>query len=142
MRLTITFCRWYGITESGNFEDKSIPNLIENPDYEATPPHIKELCRKLYQYRLKRTGLRKDDKVLTAWNSLMIVTLADAWKLLQVPAYRTAAEKAMGFIKEHLTDGNGRLLHRWCDGETAYDGQLDDYAFTALALLKLYDATF
>lgn len=136
------FCRWYGITESGNFEGKSIPNLIENPDYEETPPHIKELCEKLYQYRLKRTGLHKDDKVLTAWNALMIATLADAWKLLQVPAYRTAAEKAMGFIKAHLTDGNGRLFHRWCDGDAAYDGQLDDYAFTALALLELYDATF
>jgi len=137
-----TFCGWYGITTTGNFEGKSIPNLIENSEYEETPPHIKELCKKLYQYRLKRTSLHKDDKVLTAWNALMIAALADAWRLLQLPAYRTAAETAWNFIQEHLTDGNRRLLHRWRDGEAAYAGQLDDYAFTAFALLKLYDATF
>lgn len=137
-----TFCRWYGITAAGNFEGKSIPNLIENPKYEETPPRIKELCKKLYQYRLKRTSLHKDDKVLTAWNALMIATLADAWRLLQLPAYRTAAGTAWNFIQEYLTDENGRLLHRWRDGEAAYAGQLDDYAFTAFALLKLYDATF
>ncbi|MEA4815717.1 MAG: thioredoxin domain-containing protein [Lachnospiraceae bacterium] len=137
-----TFCRWFGITETGNFEGKSIPNLIENPKYEEESPLIKGLCEKLYEYRLRRTQLHKDDKVLTAWNALMIAALADAWRLLKVPAYLNAAEKAWGFITEYLTDCNQRLLHRWRDGEAARNGQLDDYAFAAFALLKLYDATF
>lgn len=136
------FCGWFEITSSGNFGGKSIPNLIENPKYEENPLLIKELCEKLYEYRFRRTQLNKDDKVLTAWNALMIAALADAWRLLKVPFYLNAAEKAWGFIEEHLTNQNQHLLHRWRDGEAACDGQLDDYAFTAFALLKLYDATF
>lgn len=136
------FCRWFGIAAAGNFGDKSIPNLLENPKYEEEPPLIQTLCEKLYKYRSRRTRLNKDDKVLTAWNALMIAALADAWRLLKVPSYLNAAEKAWGFIEEHLTDRDQRLLRRWRDGEAACDGQLDDYAFTAFALLKLYDATF
>lgn len=137
-----SFCGWYGITAAGNFEGKSIPNLIDNLKYEETPQHMEELCSKLYEYRLKRTRLHKDDKVLTAWNALMIAALADAWRRLREPACLNAAEKAWKFITQRLTGPNQRLYHRWRDGEAAYDGQLDDYAFTVYALLKLYNATF
>jgi uncharacterized protein YyaL (SSP411 family) len=136
------FCEWFGITDTGNFDSKSIPNLIDNPKYEETSAHIDELCSKLYEYRLSRTRLHKDDKVLTAWNALMIASLADAWRLLEDPVYLNAAEKAWRFVAEHLTGKNQHLLHRWRDGEASGGGQLDDYAFTAFALLKLYEATF
>ncbi|MCI1960046.1 MAG: thioredoxin domain-containing protein [Clostridia bacterium] len=135
------FCKWFGITQNGNFEGKSIPNLIENQNWENTDERIVNSCRKLYSYRLKRASLRKDDKILTSWNSLMIVAFAKAGYLLNEPKYLQAAEKANTFITENLMNGE-RLSARWREGEAAYDGKLDDYAFYALALLELYEATF
>lgn len=136
------FCGWFGITTAGNFEGKNIPNLIENSQYDEINPRMDKFCAKLYEYRLKRTKLQKDDKVLTAWNALMIAALSDAWRILRKPEYLSAAEKAWKFVKEHLTDKNLHVYHRWRNGESAGTGQLDDYAFTVFALLKLYDATF
>ena len=136
------FCEWFCMTDEGNFEGKNIPNLITNARYEDENRLIEDDRRVLYPYRLKRTKLHKDDKVLTAWNALMIGTLADAWRILQEPAYLQAAQKAHRFLSGSLTDQKGRLFHRWRSGEAGIDGQLDDYAFYALALLRLYQATF
>ena len=135
-------CDWFGVGAGGNFEGKSILNLIENPRFEEEDERITRLCHKLYDYRLARTRLHKDDKVLTAWTALMIAAMARAGGLLGERRYLDAAKKAQRFIAEHLTDGRGRLLLRWREGEPAHDGQLDDYAFYALALLALYRATF
>lgn len=136
------FCSWFGITGSGNFEGKSIPNVLDNPRFEEDDPVISDLCRKLYKYRLKRTRLHKDDKVLTSWNALMITALSKAGRILDEPRYLQAARKAQRFISNSMTDGSGRLLRRWKDGEAAHHGQLDDYAFYGLALIELYNATF
>lgn len=136
------FCNWFGITEQGNFEGKSILNLLDNPHYAETDSHIQELSHRLYAYRLKRTRLHKDDKVLTSWNALMIAALAKAGWILDKSVYQEAAEKAQRFIQESLTDTNGDLKLRWREDEAAHDGQLDDYAFYAFSLLELYETTF
>jgi len=136
------FCRRFGISVSGNFEGKSIPNLIGNDSFEDEDGSISALCNKLYEYRLRRTSLHKDDKVLTSWNALMISAFARASFLLDDTSYLDAAKKAESFISKNLTDESGRLLIRWRDGESANLGQLDDYSFYALCLLELYDATF
>lgn len=136
------FCDWFGITEKGNFEGKSIPNLLDNPHWEETVPQMDALCKKLYGYRFSRTRLHKDDKVLTSWNALMIVALAQAGWILHAPKYLQDARAAQHFLNEHLIDARGRLLLRWRDGEAAIDGQLNDYAFSAFALLILYQTTF
>lgn len=135
------FCAWFGVTERGNFEGKNILNLIENRRFEENENSVMCLGQRLYDYRLTRTRLHKDDKVLTAWNGLMIAALARAGWLLNDARYLDAAEKAQRFIAAQLIDDKGRLLLRWREGEAAHDGQLDDYAFYALALLTLYDAT-
>lgn len=132
---------WFGVTQQGNFEGENVLNLLDNPDYEETPERIIPLIQKLYAYRLARTRLHKDDKILTSWNSLMIAALAEAGFLLEKPVYSAAAEKAYQFIQENLRDGNGRLMLRWCKGEAAHNGQLEDYAFFAGALLALYRCT-
>ncbi len=137
-----TFCRRFGVTPLGNFEGKNIPNLIDNPDYEEAPPGMEAIQKRLYDYRLTRTRLHKDDKVLTSWNSLMIAALAKAGRLLNEPRYLTAAEKARRFLEQNLTDAHGRLFLRWREGDAAHAGQLDDYAFYAFSLLELYRATF
>ena len=136
------FCKWFEITAAGNFEGKSIPNLIANDRYEERNQQIEADCKAVYAYRLKRTMLHKNDKVLTAWNALMIAALADAWLILREPAYLKAAQSAQRFLSDSLTDQRGRLYHRWRNGEAGIAGQLDDYAFYAFALLKLYQSTF
>lgn len=136
------FCQWFGVTEQGNFDGKSILNLLVNSQYAKTDLHIKELCHKLYEYRLKRTRLHKDDKVLTSWNALMIAALARAGRLLDKRVYVETAKKAQCFIQGFLIGENGEMKIRWREGESAHTGQLDDYAFYAFALLELYKATY
>jgi uncharacterized protein YyaL (SSP411 family) len=136
------FCRWFDLMEKGNFEGNSIPNLIDNPDYKEENPKIRQLCEKVYGYRLKRTRLHTDDKVLTSWNGLMIAALAKAGMLEDGEVYLATACSAQGFIQRNLKCDSGRLLLRWRDGEAAIDGQLDDYAFYAYGLIILYQATF
>lgn len=135
------FCRYFHIMEYGNFEGGSIPNRL-GEEAEIRPEKIKELCGKVYAYRKKRTTLHKDDKILTAWNGLMIAAFAKAGFLLENTAYTSAAERAAVFLEEKLMDEDGRLLLRYRDGEAAHMGQLDDYAFLAFGLLELYQGTF
>ena len=136
------FCDWFGITERGNFEGKNILNLLDNPRFAEMDPRITELSHKLYSYRLTRTKLHKDDKILTSWNALMITAFAKAGWLLKNPEYIKVAVKAHQFIQEFLSDVNGYLKLRYREGEAAHDGQLDDYAFYAYSLLELYKSTY
>ena len=136
------FCARFGVTGAGNFEGKNIPNLIGCPDWEAEPEGLEELLRAVYAYRRGRTALHLDDKVLTAWNGLMIAAMARAGLALDEARYVEAAERAAGFVGRELTDGAGRLLARWREGEAAHPGKLDDYAFYAWGLLELYGVTF
>jgi uncharacterized protein YyaL (SSP411 family) len=134
------FCQWYGITKGGNFEGKSIPNLIRNDRYENPPAFMWDLQHRVAGYRRSRTVLRRDDKVLTAWNGMMIWALAKAAEIFDRDDYLTAALKASHFIRDHLTDKDHQLSVRWREGETKHRGLIDDYAFYTLALLELYHA--
>ena len=136
------FCERFDITPCGNCEGKSIPNLIGASDWEAEPDWVKAAREKLYNYRRERTTLSTDDKVLTAWNGLMLAAMARAGLVFHEPRYIEAGERAAAFMQEHMTDANGRLLARWREGDAAHAGKLDDYAFFAWGLLELYAATF
>ena len=65
------FCGWYGVTETGNFAGKNILNLIGREQVRREPVRIRPLRERVYAYRLERTCLHRDDKVLAAWNGLM-----------------------------------------------------------------------
>ena len=134
------FCRLYGITDAGNFEGKSIPNRIRGSEngWNINDPRLK----KLYDYRLNRTKLHKDDKILLSWNAWAIIALAKAGQVLEEPSYLDAAVRIHVFIERKMVDGNDRLYLRYRDGDAAYVGQLEDYAVYALALLELYRVTF
>ena len=136
------FCRRYGVTNQGNFEGNSIPNLIGQQNIDTELEGMDTIRKQLQGYRLKRTQLHKDDKILTAWNGLMIAALAKVGLVLNEARYLDAAKRATMFIKETLTDQDGKLLARWRDGESAHAGKLDDYAFLAWGLLELYSVTF
>lgn len=132
------FCRRFDITAGGNFEGKSIPNRIGDPQYEqmAESDQLEELLK----YRKERTQLHKDDKVLTGWNGLMIAALSRASRLLCQPQYLKMAERAAAFVWDNLQE-DGYLKARWRQGEAAHAGILDDYAFFAWGLLECYRST-
>jgi uncharacterized protein YyaL (SSP411 family) len=136
------FCAWFGISEAGNFEGKNIPNLIENENYGASSDKVENLCKKLYDYRITRTSLHTDDKILTSWNGLMIGALAKSYEVLGDDWCLEAAKNAQAFIQKNLTSEKGRLFIRYREGQADHDGQLDDYAFYAFGLLELYEASF
>ena len=138
----LRFCQWYGITPEGNFEGKSIPNLLGQSQFDQDSEDMAALREQVYAYRLSRTALHRDDKVLTAWNGLVIAALARAGLVLDEPWYLDAARQTAEFLAEKLTTSDGRLLARWRDGDAAHPGKLDDYAFLAYGLLELYSATF
>jgi uncharacterized protein YyaL (SSP411 family) len=111
------------------------------------PPHelkIKiEKCRKkLFEQREKRIHPYKDDKILTDWNSLMIIAFAKAYQAFDKKEYLDAAENAAKFIFRNFMLNNGSLLHRFRDGESGIHGNIDDYAFFIAALIDLYEASF
>ena len=134
------FCRLYDITQSGNFEGKSIPNRIYSSEdgWDMDDPRL----NKLYEYRLNRTKLHKDDKILLSWNAWAMLALAKAGQVLEEPSYLDAAVRIHAFIERKMVDENDRLYLRYRDGDAAYVGQLEDYAVYALALLELYRTTF
>lgn len=98
---------------------------------------------KLLAARGQRPPPARDDKVLTAWNGLMISALARAALAFDEPRYAQAAEKAAGFLRDTLWDeAHGTLQRRWRAGDAAISGQLDDHAFLIQGLLDLYEADY
>ncbi|MDR3584652.1 MAG: thioredoxin domain-containing protein [Desulfosporosinus sp.] len=145
------YCAVYDITSEGNFEGKNIPNLLlgtlrkvarDNPLDMANVLQALESARQtLFAAREKRIHPHKDDKILTAWNGLMISALAKGAQVLGLDTYLEAAEKAASFVLTHLQRSDGRLLARYREGDAAYTGYLDDYAFFISGLLELYSAS-
>ncbi|MDA8234648.1 MAG: thioredoxin domain-containing protein [Clostridia bacterium] len=132
------FCQVFDITPQGNFEGKSIPNLINTGLVQG----FDKMREKLFQHREGRVHPYKDDKLLTAWNGLMIAALALGSRALGEPNYAQAAEKSTEFIMKYLRREDGRLLARYREGEAAYPAYVDDYAFLIWGLIELYQATY
>lgn len=119
----------YDITERGNFEGKSIPNLLKT----RANPRLDGHLPKLREYRQSRFDLHKDDKVLASWNGLMISALAQAGHI-------NAAKRAVQFIESHLMIGDD-VFTSWRDGRRSEQGFLDDYACMGFAMVEMYRAT-
>lgn len=140
----VEFNGYYGLNDKGNFEGKNIPNLLHNiTAFENIKKNPYEGYRKkVYAAREKRSHPYKDDKILTAWNGFMIAALSLGARALDNRGYAKAAEGAVRFIESKLIREDGRLLARYREGEAAYPGYLDDYAFLVWGLIELYEATF
>lgn len=146
------FSRFWGITKEGNFEEgKSIPYQTDSPeafaareglDQETFVSLLEKTRQRLFAFRQKRVRPLKDDKILTAWNGLMIAALSKGAQVFREPRYAQAAEKAASFIWEKLVLPDGSCLRRWCRGEAAHSGVLEDYAFFIWGLLELYETLF
>lgn len=131
------FNKYFDITKDGNFEGKSIPNLLST---ETVTDRFDEFLPKIREYRRKRHSLYTDDKILTFWNSLMIAALCALYKVSRKSEYLKAAKRADDFITNNLSDGD-TLYVSFRNKKHSSKGFLDDYAGYVFALLSLYDAT-
>jgi hypothetical protein len=142
----------YGTSVRGNFEGHNIlfRSWSDEEDAKALRmsgeefrTKLAEIKSKLYAVRAKRVWPGRDEKVLTAWNGLMIAAFSHCGAAFDEPKYTAAAVKAAEFLLANLRDANGRLWRTWGEGVgaklTAY---LEDYANLTDALITLYEATF
>jgi uncharacterized protein YyaL (SSP411 family)/aryl-alcohol dehydrogenase-like predicted oxidoreductase len=143
------FCAYYDVSERGNWEGKSILNTSRTGprvakslgvDAEELESGVAAAKARLYQARLKRVPPGLDDKVLTAWNGLMIGALAEGHRTLGDRRYLEAAERAASFVTARLRAGDGRLLRTYREGHAHLAAYLEDYAYLAEGLLDLYEA--
>ena len=145
------FNAYYSVTEKGNFEEgKTILNSTTSikqlgkkfkKDHTAVLNILTTARTKIFDKRSKRIRPHRDDKVITAWNGLMISSLAHGGAVLQEEKYIRAAERSAQFILNTLYK-NGRLMRYYRDGRVVEKAFLDDYAFMIIGLLDLYEATF
>ena len=140
---------WFDVTSRGNFEGRNILHtgkpLTEVAKALGMAPEevrstIDEARDILYDARSKRPPPLRDDKILTAWNGLMISAHARAALVLGDSRYAQRAERAAGFLLQKLRKGE-RLFRSFKDGRAQHDGYLDDYAFLTAGLLDLFEAT-
>jgi uncharacterized protein YyaL (SSP411 family) len=98
---------------------------------------------KLFAIRAKRPRPHLDDKIIAAWNGLMISAYARAAQVLDEPRYLEAATRATKFLRANLYDEKSKVLFRsYRGGRSAVEGFADDYAFVVQTLLDLYEASF
>ncbi|MBD3308644.1 DUF255 domain-containing protein [candidate division KSB3 bacterium] len=102
---------------------------------------LEQIRQQLFDVREQRIHPHKDDKILTDWNGLMIAALAKGGQALDEPMYTEAAQRAAHFLLETMRRSDGRLVHRYRDGEAAIPAHVDDYAFLIWGLIDLYEAT-
>jgi uncharacterized protein len=154
------FCYRYGVAAGGNVEEapqgefRGANILFQAFGIDETAARFgisseqvrQDLSRastQLLEIRSRRPRPLRDDKVLSAWNGMMISALAKGARILGEDRYAQASRAAVDFLRRHLWDGERRILQRrYREGESAIDGFLDDYAYAGLALLDLYEATF
>ena len=143
-------CRLFDVTAAGNFEGRNIFHLerplnafaaAEGLSETALRARVEQWRPLLLHVRSQRVSPLRDEKILLAWNGLMIATLADAYAVTGRGSYRTAATQAVAFIESRLMTPEGRLVrsrHADRDGAPAF---LEDYAFFARGLIALHQAT-
>ncbi|HEX8137711.1 MAG TPA: thioredoxin domain-containing protein [Pyrinomonadaceae bacterium] len=143
------FCAYYDVTPQGNFEGQNILNVrrpVEDVAREAgvSTERLREALergrRELFAVRERRVKPARDEKILTAWNGLMLASFAEAGSVLDRPDYLEAAERNAQFVLERLRR-DGLLLRTYKDGQAKLNGYLEDYSFYADGLTALYEAT-
>jgi uncharacterized protein len=152
----------YGVQSHGNAPEGSDPQdefrgkniLIERHTIAETAKHFKKsedevrqsLARsraKLLSIRVKRPRPHLDDKIISAWNGLMISAYARAAQVLVEPDYLETATRAAQFLRTHLYEEKSKLLFRnYREGRSDIEGFADDYAFVIKGLVDLYEASF
>ncbi|MSR56238.1 MAG: thioredoxin domain-containing protein [Planctomycetaceae bacterium] len=141
----------YDVTERGNWEEH---NILNRPKTDAQAAKVLGLseadlavilsrCReKLLAVRSRRIAPGRDDKVIVAWNGMMLSALAQSAQILDDDRYSAAARAAADFLLATLRNPDGSLLHSFKDGQARFNGYLDDYTCLIDGLVDLYQAAF
>jgi len=138
-RLADRFVAYYGVTPDGNFEGRNILH-VTSPS-EAETAALAGARATLYAARARREPPARDEKVLAAWNGLMISALAQGGAVLGEERYVEAAARAAEFVGKRMRVG-GRLMRSFKDGRAEQLAYLEDHAFLAAGLFDLYEASF
>jgi uncharacterized protein YyaL (SSP411 family)/aryl-alcohol dehydrogenase-like predicted oxidoreductase len=142
-------CACYDITDEGNWEHHSIPNRLRPldavaKDLDVTVDELRETMDRtrptLYRARKQRISPGLDNKVITAWNGMMIGAMAEAGRVLGVDRYIDAARRAADFLLSTHRTTSGKLLRTSREGRAHLDGVLEDYAYLGEGLIDLYEA--
>ena len=140
----------YGVTESGNFEGSNILYLPasladfarqRNMPVSELQAHMRDIRAALYANRSKRVQPDRDEKIITAWNGMMIVALAEVAELLHEPRYQSAALLAANSLWQHSQQDNGELWRVRLDRRSSVPAIQEDYAWLADGFIHLYDLT-
>jgi uncharacterized protein len=141
--------RYFDITVEGNFEEASILHrTIEPADaarmFKKSEDEIASALRtireKLFAAREKRVKPGRDDKVLVAWNAIMISAFAAGARALHEPRYLATATRALDFIMTKMWDGHA-LKRSYKDGAARFNAYLEDYALLTSAMLDGHEAS-
>ena len=141
---------YWGVKQGANFEGHHVLWVPEPPEQvaarhgmavEALMAEVEQARARLFERREQRVKPGRDDKVLTAWNGLMINTLAQAGRVLKHSPYTAMAARAADFVLSHMRH-EGRLLRSYRHGRARFEAYLEDYAFLAEGLIELYQSTF
>jgi uncharacterized protein YyaL (SSP411 family) len=154
------FRQRYGVRPGGNapfdpqneFKDKNLLYTARSIEDVAsltgrTPDDVERSLERgratLFAHREKRPRPHLDDKVLTAWNGLMIGAFARAARVLEgQDAYLADAVRAATFIRTHLWDAQDQtLLRRYRQGHADVAGYAEDYAYLTFGLIELFQAS-
>ena len=134
-----TFMQAYGITRQGNFEGK---NILTFTDKLHQRPGFARARWKLLEARYQRVPPGRDQKVLAAWNGLMLAAFAEAARILERPDYLQIAVRSARFLLGKMRQPDGRLWRSSKDGVARLNGYLEDYSCLIEGLLELYHTTF
>jgi len=131
---------YYGINERGNFEGQNILHAVGNQQSEE-PGIIRQAKALLLKEREKRVKPGRDDKILSAWNGLMLASLTEVACVLDRNDYLEKAVANGSFLLNAMVS-EGYLKHSYREGKTSTEGYLEDYAMVIEGLLNLHQATF
>ena len=141
--------RYFGVTEEGNFEGSNVLHRFSAPEAvaaglgmtsEALAETVARGSEKLHAVRRTREWPLRDDKVLTAWNAMVLSALSEAAATLERPDYLEEARVTARFLLSGLRQ-DGRLLRTYRDGQAKLPGYLEDYAFLVDGLISLYESS-
>ncbi|MDO8357028.1 MAG: aldo/keto reductase [Nitrospirota bacterium] len=146
---TRRLCAYYDITDQGNWEHRSIPNRLRpietvTKELDLTIDELDETIHRvrplLYRARQERVPPGLDDKIITAWNGMMMSAMAEAGRVFGNSRYIDGAMKAADFLLQTHRTSDGTLLRTSRKGRAHLDGVLEDYAYLAEGLIDLYEA--
>lgn len=135
---------WWDITDTGNFEGRSIPNRLTARDGVIRPPEIERARAALKMHRARRPRPGLDDKVLTEWNAMFLASLCEAAAATKRSDWREAAVHNGRFLLDNLRDDDGRWMRSWMAHPTplaSHTAVAHDLAHVADAMTRLYELT-